>query len=110
MSFREKLADLLKSIKDTLVHIFKFCTAMIRFAYHKCPTVPKPMRRYRMALCDMCEDKTSSGRCRICGCWLSLKTRCATESCPEGRWKVWTEADETRWKTGAQHECETTEY
>jgi len=47
----------------------------------------------RLEICDECEravpcarDASRACRCSVCGCVLSLKTRLASERCPEGRW------------------------
>ena len=40
----------------------------------------------RLSKCATCPEKTKLGRCRLCGCFVRLKTRLATEACPAGKW------------------------
>lgn len=39
----------------------------------------------RRETCQSC-DNWIGGRCKLCGCFTSLKIRLATESCPIGKW------------------------
>jgi hypothetical protein len=36
---------------------------------------------------NSCFD-ADSGRCRVCRCFVEVKTRLATETCPKGYWKL----------------------
>lgn len=54
---------------------------------------PSAVTVRRLAICNGCEhavpcprDETRACRCSVCRCVLSLKTRVASERCPEGRW------------------------
>lgn len=43
----------------------------------------------RMDICSSCDERTIKGdtmMCQVCGCFLGLKTKLATEACPEGKW------------------------
>jgi hypothetical protein len=41
----------------------------------------------RLDICNKCKDLDKSlGRCTVCGCFVSLKTKADYESCPEGKW------------------------
>jgi hypothetical protein len=41
----------------------------------------------RLALCLACEyRRPSDGRCTLCGCFVSVKTHAAAESCPIEKW------------------------
>lgn len=41
----------------------------------------------RLAVCTACEHyDAAQARCRRCGCYARLKSRIATQDCPEGRW------------------------
>lgn len=42
----------------------------------------------RMAVCRGCPRLRPGGRCDACGCFVSLKTTLATESCPVGKWSA----------------------
>lgn len=50
--------------------------------------VSNNVQEERMLICQSCEffDKTKE-ICLKCGCYLSIKTRWASESCPEGKWE-----------------------
>lgn len=39
----------------------------------------------RIATCESCPDKISN-KCRVCGCYVVLKTGLDAESCPRGLW------------------------
>ena len=42
---------------------------------------------YRKSICDECEYKeTLLNRCKLCGCFLSLKQRVDNQSCPILKW------------------------
>jgi hypothetical protein len=41
--------------------------------------------RERLSICDTC-DRHSGNRCVECGCWVTLKARGRTFTCPLGRW------------------------
>lgn len=40
----------------------------------------------RMAVCNSCENKTTTDRCGLCGCVLAAKTRSMGSECPDKRW------------------------
>jgi len=55
--------------------------------------VPSEAAARRLAICNGCDravpcprDADRACRCSVCRCVLSLKTRLASERCPEGRW------------------------
>ena len=39
----------------------------------------------RLDICAGCEFNNSL-RCKICGCFIAVKTKLATEKCPKGAW------------------------
>ena len=39
----------------------------------------------RIAICDSCSDKCGS-KCCIGGCYLNVKAKWSTESCPKNKW------------------------
>lgn len=39
----------------------------------------------RLKICGECEF-FKGGRCMICGCFMNLKAKLATGSCPKGKW------------------------
>lgn len=40
----------------------------------------------RINICKSCEHAMSKNRCKICGCFLDVKTGLKTESCPLDKW------------------------
>lgn len=41
----------------------------------------------RIALCEQCAYFiVADRRCQKCGCWMEIKTRFRTATCPEGKW------------------------
>ena len=41
----------------------------------------------RWDLCKGCEFLLPTNNCKKCGCFMKLKTRVATASCPIGKWE-----------------------
>ena len=41
----------------------------------------------RWDICQGCEFLTDKNRCQKCGCFMSVKTKVATASCPIGKWE-----------------------
>jgi tetratricopeptide (TPR) repeat protein len=48
-------------------------------------TLPQAQRDQRLAVCGTCEHHTGV-RCRVCGCFTSVKTWLPHERCPIGKW------------------------
>lgn len=48
--------------------------------------VPAEVRKSRLVACADCPRKKGA-KCEECGCFLSLKSRLATEDCPLGKWR-----------------------
>jgi len=41
----------------------------------------------RMEICEQCEFfKADEARCTQCGCYMKVKTKFRTASCPKGKW------------------------
>ncbi len=41
----------------------------------------------RLDVCNKCKDLDKSlGRCTVCGCFVSIKTKVDYETCPVGKW------------------------
>ena len=50
--------------------------------------VSKAVKEERLAICMECEHLNDIGQCRMCGCFMPLKTRVPRASCPDGRWSA----------------------
>jgi tetratricopeptide (TPR) repeat protein len=48
-------------------------------------TVPAAVRQHRLQTCAGCEHHTGL-RCRVCGCFTSVKAALPYEDCPRGKW------------------------
>lgn len=46
---------------------------------------PKIIVAYRRSKCEPCKFR-DHGQCRLCSCFIEVKTLMASESCPDGRW------------------------
>lgn len=42
--------------------------------------------RKRLEICKTCEHFGTKSRCNICGCFMLVKARLASEECPKGKW------------------------
>jgi len=52
---------------------------------------PESVSQFRMELCEECEHfRANSKMCKICGCYLPLKTQMANMKCPLDKWTEWT--------------------
>lgn len=40
----------------------------------------------RMAVCQTCSELQALNRCRQCGCFMTIKTRIYSATCPLGKW------------------------
>jgi len=40
----------------------------------------------RMAVCEICPELGLLNRCRQCGCFMNIKTRIYSSTCPLGKW------------------------
>jgi tetratricopeptide (TPR) repeat protein len=61
--------------------------SMAKFLGSGLKTVPDEAYRKRLRTCAACEHHTGV-RCRLCGCFTSLKARMPHEQCPVGKWPV----------------------
>lgn len=64
-----------------------FLRALIRFVRHGLPVVAWQNESERLTQCATCPYRIG-GRCGLCCCWLWIKARWATESCPVGKWSA----------------------
>lgn len=49
-------------------------------------SVTKEQRDERLSICNSCPEYTEEKRCSKCGCFMEVKTRFRTTSCPIGKW------------------------
>jgi hypothetical protein len=49
--------------------------------------VPEAAFEERMAICRGCEHFINlTSQCKLCGCFMNLKTKLTNASCPAGKW------------------------
>jgi hypothetical protein len=58
-----------------------FAGAVARHVAHGMPTVDDAEKARRLAICRECEH-FDAGRCRLCGCFMAIKSAMALEKCP----------------------------
>ena len=46
----------------------------------------KSFYQKRMEICQLCEHITDKKTCKICGCFLPLKTKIRSFGCPIDKW------------------------
>ncbi len=56
-----------------------------RFAGSGFKAAPEAALRHRLRTCAACVHHTGL-RCRLCGCFTTVKARMAHETCPAGKW------------------------
>jgi tetratricopeptide (TPR) repeat protein len=59
--------------------------AMANFVGAGFQTAPPEMQQKRLQTCAACEHFTGM-RCKICGCFIQVKSRMLSEDCPIGKW------------------------
>ncbi|MBI4880635.1 MAG: hypothetical protein HY812_13400 [Planctomycetes bacterium] len=60
---------------------------LVYFAVRRKAIAPRDVALARMRLCNRCDHIDSkSRRCRLCSCYVDLKTRYAHQGCPARRW------------------------
>lgn len=63
--------------------------AVVRHAHNGFTQVSSAMFENRLAVCRACPTcDTAAMVCRDCGCYLQIKARWASESCPLSRWPL----------------------
>lgn len=46
----------------------------------------KDVSNYRLSICYDCNKFTKIRQCKLCGCFMDLKTKLGSSKCPEGKW------------------------
>ncbi len=68
-----------------LAMIRSVVSSVLRFAWSGLKMVSHDERQARLDVCHQCPNH-DRGRCRSCGCFVSIKALMATEDCPKGWW------------------------
>jgi len=51
--------------------------------------VPEKVRLERQEICKNCDRLNKIQVCKVCGCFMPLKTLLKDEECPKGKWGPW---------------------
>lgn len=70
---------------NLLAMAFSAAKSLTKFVRSGLKTAPAEIRESRLQTCSACTHFTGL-RCRVCGCFASVKSRMAHESCPIGKW------------------------
>lgn len=46
----------------------------------------KDVVKYRLSVCEGCEKFSKTRQCKECLCFMDLKARLGSTSCPKGKW------------------------
>lgn len=73
---------------------FRLFAAALRTAWAKIAgyevLAPEEIAADRLDVCSRCQFLTGDHQCKICGCFIGLKTALALEQCPQGFWRrIW---------------------
>lgn len=86
---KNKLRKMYENIQSQSVEwqtiLREFSMAMVKWAKNGMPTVNSQVHAERYNKCVNC-DKFKSYRCQLCGCVVYVKSKLATEACPEKKW------------------------
>jgi len=51
------------------------------------PRSPEELEQARLAICSGCENyRAKTNQCKLCGCFMKLKTKLEHATCPIGKW------------------------
>lgn len=87
----------LPTTPNLATQVGKAANAVQKWTCAGLPTRTKPQREALLAVCNTCDRHSNDGifsRCGECGCFLSVKVRMATETCPLGKWPDSTEGQQ----------------
>lgn len=59
-----------------------------KFARAGFKVVSSDQYRKRLTICAGCEEFTKNQRCRVCGCYMTVKAKMATTDCPRSKWSA----------------------
>lgn len=69
----------------TMYKIYSFVKSIIIWAYGGFKYVNEDKFLERLTICNPCNYRKGS-KCEVCGCYLKLKAKMASEHCPKGYW------------------------
>lgn len=67
--------------------ISNLINSIVKHADNKGQTVPQDIYNQRLTTCRKCHlYDAKKGKCKDCGCYLSIKASWASEKCPLNKW------------------------
>jgi hypothetical protein len=67
-----------------LARAARFAAALAKYVAAGLPRAPEAVAAARLAACSACPNLDPDDRvCRLCGCYVDIKTQWATEACPD---------------------------
>lgn len=48
--------------------------------------IPESQRNKRLEICKSCPNLIMGNICKLCGCWMPLKTYFPNQKCPDNKW------------------------
>jgi hypothetical protein len=83
-----------------------FGKALARHAKNKFATVPSEVAKARLQICESCDQFEPKDRtCKACTCYLDIKTKWSSESCPLEKWHMYTGETRTAAPSGGGGGC-----
>ena len=46
----------------------------------------RDVAEYRISVCGTCPNFTKKRRCTLCGCFMDIKTKIGSMTCPDDKW------------------------
>jgi hypothetical protein len=73
---KAKLSERANRIKDSSVNFLEDSNLK----------VPEAVREERLTICKSCPQMHDVGLCKLCGCYMPVKTYLSSSSCPLKKW------------------------
>lgn len=85
---------MLEKLKQKIEHVRDIAEAKTAAMLPDDWKVPEHVAKERFAICTACEHLYKpTHSCKLCGCFMGLKTTLARAECPKNKWTTYT-ADE----------------
>lgn len=84
--YREKWLE--KKMPSLINQAANLVNATVKRAIGGFKDVEEEMYQKRLSICETCPNKTDDWRCTKCGCFLNIKAKWESETCPENKWPL----------------------
>lgn len=65
--------------------IVNFASSVVRYTSTGFKKATPEQKAARLEICSICEHRNET-KCKLCGCYLNLKSTIASEQCPADKW------------------------